>query len=67
MDRVLELIMELGAKKYRQGKPWKEYNVFVPIYEENQKNGYPFMVLQNEKETRICTVEESLDYLDFTI
>ena len=64
-ERVRELLYELCAKTYIKGKSWKGYEVFEPYYSRPICIGKPFVVLKKGDEVRMCTDEESLEYLKF--
>ena len=57
---------ELGAKAYKEGKPWCGYKVYLPVYEGNPVIGIPYVVLQSEEEVRLCTPDEAMEYLEFS-
>ena len=46
-----------------KSKDYKDYNVFVPKFKNNPIIGYPYIILTKNGETRLSTVEESLEYL----
>lgn len=58
---------ELGAKSYKKGKPWKGYNVYVPVYSEETYIGLPYVILEKGDEVRICTDKEAMEYLSFSL
>lgn len=64
-EKVVELAGELGAHEVKQGKDWKGYKVFKPIYKENPIIGYPYVILAKDNKARICDPEESLEYFDY--
>ena len=66
MRKIQELMAELGAKTYKEGKPWRGYKVYLPVWEGNPVIGLPYVVLQSDKEVRLCTTDEAMEYLEFT-
>ena len=61
---IKELIEQLHAVSYKQGEDYKGYKVFVPVYNREVTLGLPLVVLANDKEVRISTPEESIEYLN---
>lgn len=61
---IKELIEQLHADSYKQGEDYKGYKVFVPVYNREVTLGLPLVVLANDKEVRISTPEESIEYLN---
>lgn len=39
--------------------------MYVPTYEQVAYIGFPLVVLSKEGETRVCTVDESMEYLEY--
>ena len=66
MSKIQELMAELGAKAYKEGKSWRGYKVYLPVWEGNPVIGLPYVVLQSEQETRLCTPDEAMEYLEIT-
>ena len=66
-EDVLELIEDLGAKKCKEGAPWKGYKVYIPQYKGNPCIGLPYVVLVKGEEVRISEPEESLEYLGYKL
>ena len=64
-EKILELIEELGASKYKKGVDWNGYQVYIPEYEGNPCIGLPYVVLVKGEEVRLSNEEESLEYLDY--
>ena len=64
-EKILELIEELGASKYKKGVDWNGYQVYIPEYKGNPCIGLPYVVLVKGDEVRISTEDESLKYLDY--
>ena len=67
MDEIKTLVEELGAKLYKKGKPWKGYNVYEPVYDEETYVGLPYVILEKNGEVRICTDKEAMEYLSFSL
>lgn len=65
-EDVLEAISEMGAKRYKRGKDWKGYAVYIPLYTGNPVIGLPLVVLEKDNEVRISTDDEALEYLAYT-
>ena len=65
-DEIEDLIYEeLGADDMERGEDWKGYEVYEPIYNEHVTIGYPLVVLVKDKDVRLSTPEESLEYLEY--
>lgn len=64
-EKIKKLADELGTNEVKQGKDWKGYKVFKPIYKGSPKIGYPYVILVKDEEARICDEKESLEYLDY--
>ena len=64
-EKIKKLADELGTNEVKQGKDWKGYKVFKPIYKYNPIIGYPYVILVKDNKARICDPEESLEYLDY--
>lgn len=60
-----QLIEQLSADGVKRGKDWKDYHVYVPVYKESSFVGLPLVILVSPSETRLSTLEEALEYLDF--
>ena len=66
VKKIQELLFEqLQADGYKKGRSWKGYEVYVPTYEQDTYTGFPLVVLSREGETRVCTVDESIEYLEY--
>lgn len=65
-ERVQELLDELGARRCKEGKKWKGYTVYIPMYSGNPCIGLPYVILEKDGETRICDEDECLEYLDYS-
>lgn len=63
-EKLESLLDELDAEGYKKGIPWNGYEVYIPIYSGDPKIGLPYVILENGAKMRICTPEESLQYLD---
>ncbi len=56
----------LLADDYEKGFDWNGYEVFEPIYYRPTFAGLPLVVLVKDKEVRLSTGKESLEYLDYS-
>ena len=63
---IAECMEALGADDYRKGKSWKGYEIYIPNYKKIVYSGFPYVVMVKEKEVRLSTEEESLDYLSYS-
>lgn len=64
--RIKALVEELyPAEGVERGIDWKGYKVYEPIYDKNLYIGYPYVILVKGEKARICTVKESLEYLNY--
>lgn len=64
-DEINKLITELNADDIKCGKDYNGYKVFEPVYNKKCIIGFPYVIFVKNNEARICTAEESLEYLDF--
>ena len=64
-EKLEEFLEEFQAKSFRKGKRWKEYDVYIPEYEDMVYVGLPLVLLVKGDEIRISTDQESMDYLEF--
>lgn len=66
-EKIAICMKELNADRWEKTADWNGYAVYKPVYDDLQKHdGSPCIVLENEKEVRISTPEETLDYLNDT-
>lgn len=65
-DLIAECMEALGADGYRKGNSWKGYDIYIPDYKKPVYIGFPYVVMVKEKEVRLSTEEESLDYLSYS-
>ena len=64
-DNIRELAYDLNASDVKQGKNWKGYQVYEPIYKKQCFIGLPYVILVKDGKARISTDKESLEYEDF--
>lgn len=65
-QKIKELVDELyPAIGVEEGIDWKGYEVYEPIYKKRLYIGYPYVILVKGETARICTEEESLEYLNY--
>lgn len=64
-EKLESLLDELDAEGYKKGIPWNGYEVYIPIYAGTPKIGLPYVILEKGTTMRICTPDESLQYLDY--
>lgn len=70
MDKRLEkdiknLVAELQAHSYSQGKSWNGYEVYIPEYDKLVFVGLPSVILVKDGVARISTPDEAMEYLDY--
>ena len=61
-EQIDGLLDELGAEYAKEGHPWEEYRVFIPVYNGNPKIGLPYVILVKDGDARISTGKESMEY-----
>ena len=64
---IRSLIEELNTSEYKKGRPWKGYEVYEPVYDEDVCIGLPYVILAKDDEVRISTDDEALEYLAFSL
>lgn len=64
-EKILNLLDELNADDYEEGRSWNGYKVYIPVYDELAIVGLPFVILEKDNEVRISTGSEAMEYLDF--
>lgn len=65
-EKIENFMEELNADSYRKGEDWNGNEVYVPEYSQPVYIGLPYVVLVKEKNVRLSTEEESLDYLSYS-
>ena len=64
--QLLEKLKKLiYADKFKKGKTWGEYNVYIPVFKEENEIGFPFVILEKDGKFRRSTQKESFKYLDY--
>lgn len=66
-EQIQELTEELCATKYKKSIPWKGYEVYEPVYDDDVCIGLPYVILVKDDKVRISTDDEALDYLAFSL
>ena len=67
-EEIKPLIFDdLNADGYKRSKDWNGYVVYEPIYKKYVEIGIPSVVLVNDDEVRVSTLEESFEYLRFSV
>ena len=64
---IRSFLEELNASEYKKGRPWKGYEVYEPVYDEDVCIGLPYVILANDDGVRISTDDEALDYLAYSL
>lgn len=64
---IQSFMEELNTSKYKKGRPWKGYEVYEPVYDEDVCIGLPYVILAKDDKVRISTDDEALDYLAFSL
>jgi hypothetical protein len=64
-EKILDLVDDLGADDYEEGRAWNGYKVYIPVYDEESTVGLPLVILEKGGEVRISTGAEAMEYLDY--
>ncbi|MBS6477727.1 MAG: hypothetical protein KH405_07955 [Firmicutes bacterium] len=64
---IQSFIEELNTSEYKKGRPWKGYEVYEPVYDDDVCIGLPYVILAKDDEVRISTDDEALEYLAFSL
>ena len=65
INEILQMVSDLNAESYRQGKEWQGYSVYVPVYEKCPIIGFPYVILVRGESVRLSTEEEAVGYLEY--
>lgn len=65
INEILQMVADLNAESYRQGKEWQWYSVYVPVYEKCPIIGFPYVILVRGESVRLSTEEEAVGYLEY--
>lgn len=52
--------------RLKKGYNWNGYEVWEEVYDKPATVGYPLVILVKDDEIRESTLDESLEYLDFS-
>lgn len=66
-EKIDRLIKGLHGDSFKRGNDWNGYKVFVPVYKKETYIGYPLVVLVKDDKARVSTIDESLEYLEFSL
>ena len=66
-EKIQAIIKELHGDSFKRGKDWKGFKVFVPVYKKPTYIGFPLVVLAKDEKVRVSTIEESLEYLEYSL
>ena len=65
-DKILEVVKQMGAETYKQGKEWNGNKVYVPVYARTSYVGLPLVIFEDENGLRLSTPDEAIDYVNAT-
>lgn len=65
LEKVIEFAKKQGYESVEKLEKWKEYDVYEPIYKNDEVSiiGMPLLILVKGEEIRMSTVEEALEQL----
>ncbi len=64
LEKVNELLEELGTEEYEVLKNYNGYKVFSPVYKKMTITGFPLFILVKNDEVRFCTTMEGFEILE---
>lgn len=64
-DKIKELLNELNADGVKTGVDFKGYKIYEPVYDKPVYIGYPYIIMENDREVRLSTEQESVDYIGY--